>query len=115
MNFSDASRPVLLHLRLMARAAALPVVPPNPKVTADTISAVIYTSGTTGNPKGVELSHRNIVSNVTLTNELWRGAGCLRRETALAFLPWAHVFGMTCDLHQFSASGEMQFLILPRE
>ncbi|HMQ67718.1 MAG TPA: AMP-binding protein [Ignavibacteria bacterium] len=30
----------------------------------DTLATIIYTSGTTGNPKGVILSHRNIVNNV---------------------------------------------------
>ena len=89
----------------MAKAATMPVVPPCAQVTPDTISAVIYTSGTTGNPKGVELSHRNIVTNVSLTGELWRPSGMLQGQTTLAFLPWAHVFGMTCELHQFNAGG----------
>lgn len=95
----------LLICRLMAKAATMPVVPACAQVTPDTISAVIYTSGTTGNPKGVELSHRNIVTNVSLTGELWRPSGMLEGQTTLAFLPWAHVFGMTCELHQFNAGG----------
>lgn len=97
--------------RLMAKAATMPVVPPCAQVTPDTISAVIYTSGTTGNPKGVELSHRNIVSNVARTAELWRPSGMLEGQTTLAFLPWAHVFGMTCELHQFNAGGTCLFCI----
>jgi len=36
----------------------------DPDVTADDLAAIIYTSGTTGQPKGVMLSHRNLVANV---------------------------------------------------
>ncbi|NNE64461.1 MAG: acyl--CoA ligase, partial [Gammaproteobacteria bacterium] len=35
-----------------------------PRVSLDDIATIIYTSGTTGNPKGVALSHRNLVANI---------------------------------------------------
>lgn len=51
---------------------------------------IIYTSGTTGNPKGVMLSHRNIVSNVTACMEVFNF--CSANENILSFLPLNHIF-----------------------
>ncbi len=51
--------------------------------------SIIYTSGTTGNPKGVMLSHKNILSNAKTT------AGMLPLDSshrALSFLPLCHVY-----------------------
>ena len=57
---------------------------------------LIYTSGTTGNPKGVILSHGNIASNVNAVHEVFPMAS---DDRSLSFLPWAHSFGQTCELH----------------
>ena len=62
-----------------------------PAVTSQSLSVVIYTSGTTGNPKGVELSHENICSNLKGLKALWKDS--LYCNRSLAFLPWAHVYG----------------------
>lgn len=62
---------------------------------------LIYTSGTTGKPKGVELTHRNFVSNVKAAGRsMVDDPKDLVRETdrSLAFLPWAHSYGQTCEL-----------------
>src|SRR5664280_166848 len=56
----------------------------------------IYTSGTTGKPKGVILSHRNIVSNVLSSASTFP---LTPSDRSLSFLPWAHAFGQTVDLH----------------
>jgi long-chain acyl-CoA synthetase len=57
---------------------------------------LIYTSGTTGNPKGVQLSHGNICSNV---NAVMGVFPMLETDRSLSFLPWAHSFGQTVELH----------------
>ncbi len=57
----------------------------------DDTAVILYTSGTTGNPKGVLLTHRNLVSNAensVIHNETERG-------TTLGVLPLAHVYGLT--------------------
>ncbi len=53
------------------------------------LASLIYTSGTTGSPKGVMLSHRNIVSNFTETAVILQQQAMSR---VLSFLPLCHVF-----------------------
>lgn len=69
--------------------------------TPDDLAGLIYTSGTTGKPKGVELSHHNFATNVKAgarsgvddPHDLIRES-----DISLAFLPWAHSYGQTCEL-----------------
>jgi long-chain acyl-CoA synthetase len=75
--------------------AAKPVAPMYPD-GAD-IAGLIYTSGTTGNPKGVLLSHRNLASNVVAISHSFPGLN--QNVRTLSFLPWAHSFGQTAELH----------------
>ncbi|TME34197.1 MAG: hypothetical protein E6I62_02980, partial [Chloroflexi bacterium] len=57
----------------------------------DELAEIVFTSGSTGEPKGVMLSHRNIVSNSTSL----RGVVPLGRETRiLSILPLSHMYGM---------------------
>jgi len=63
------------------------------KITAETLATIIYTSGTTADPKGVMLSHKNIVSNVQDSMPAFTFA--LKGERALSFLPLNHVFERT--------------------
>lgn len=71
---------------------------PTPAIDIDPswVCGFIYTSGTTGKPKGVLLTHDNIVSNI---NGVSRFFPIDSRDVSLCFLPWAHSFGQTCELH----------------
>jgi long-chain acyl-CoA synthetase len=55
-------------------------------------ACLMYTSGTTGDPKGVVLSHANILSNVAA---LLQVIPLSTEYRTLSFLPWAHAFGHT--------------------
>lgn len=63
------------------------------KITTETLATIIYTSGTTGNPKGVMLSHKNIVSNVYDSMPAFSFAE--RDAKTLSFLPLNHIFERT--------------------
>lgn len=70
------------------------------KVKTEDLATIIYTSGTTGKPKGVMLSHRNIVSNVL--NSAPRIPFEAGKSRALSFLPICHIFErMILYLYQY--------------
>ena len=58
-------------------------------VRTDDLATIIYTSGTTGEPKGVMLTHDNIVSNVGAAARLLPVIGS---DSCLSFLPLSHIF-----------------------
>ena len=80
---------------LVAEGAAVPaeqVAERRAALGAEDLATLIYTSGTTGRPKGCELTHRNLLTEVaavrSVLSELLNPASSL-----LLFLPLAHVFG----------------------
>lgn len=61
-------------------------------VTPDSLATLIYTSGTTGDPKGVMLTHRNLVSNCLVN---YRLAKVDENDVALTYLPFSHILERT--------------------
>jgi acyl-CoA synthetase (AMP-forming)/AMP-acid ligase II len=72
--------------------------------------ALPYSSGTTGLPKGVMLSHYNVVSNVRQTLSTGLGSGY---SVYLDFLPFYHIYGMVVLMACGYAQGVTQ-VIMPR-
>ncbi|WP_343623824.1 long-chain fatty acid--CoA ligase [Flavobacterium lindanitolerans] len=73
-------------------------------VTTEDLATIIYTSGTTGKPKGVMLSHKNIVSNVLGSEK--RIPFQAGKSKALSFLPICHIFErMVVYLYQYYGVG----------
>jgi acyl-[acyl-carrier-protein]-phospholipid O-acyltransferase/long-chain-fatty-acid--[acyl-carrier-protein] ligase len=61
----------------------------------DATATIIFTSGSTGDPKGVVLSHRNVLSNV---HQVGEHVHLLADESVLGILPFFHSFGFTITL-----------------
>ncbi len=73
-----------------------PPIPPNVTVVPDDLALLQYTGGTTGSPKGVMLTHRNLVTN-TLQCRNWMPDLKAGEEVFLSVIPFFHVYGMsTC-------------------
>ena len=78
---------------LMAEGNAVPAVRFDP---AEHVAVLPYSSGTTGRPKGVILTHRNLVANVV---QCLGFLGANPDDRILAVLPFFHIYGMTVLLN----------------
>lgn len=81
----------------LSELSALGHLPPEVTIDPAThIAALPYSSGTTGTPKGVRLSHRNLVANLA---QIERDFGVDQDEVFVAVLPFFHIYGMTVLLN----------------
>jgi long-chain acyl-CoA synthetase len=78
------------------------------------LASIIYTSGTTGNPKGVELTHRNIVG---MMEEIIVGAGPVFDDSkyVLAYLPLFHIYGQNFIMTGCLSLGQTLIVVLRPE
>jgi long-chain acyl-CoA synthetase len=70
---------------------------PQVEVSSDDLAVIIYTAGTTAAPKGVMLSHRNLVANILQTRH-WLPEAKEGQERFLCVLPFSHAYGLTAAL-----------------
>ncbi|MCS4535626.1 long-chain-fatty-acid--CoA ligase [Corynebacterium sp. HS2168-gen11] len=80
-------------------------------VTPDNVAVILYTSGTTGSPKGAQLTHRNLFSNLLMGKAWTPGLGD-QEERLLAALPFFHAYGITIILNLATYIGG-ELVILP--
>ena len=86
---------------LQALAAARP----------EDVATILYTSGTTGAPKGVPLTHSNVVSNVLSCLEI---IDVGPRDVALSFLPLCHIYGRMLDYCYWHRGACLVYVADPR-
>jgi long-chain acyl-CoA synthetase len=80
-------------------------------ISLDELAVLIYTSGTTGQPKGVMLSHRNLVSDVTSAFD--SGVTEMREgQIGLSVLPFAHIYEHT-DALGYLYNGLVHYVSTP--
>jgi long-chain acyl-CoA synthetase len=100
-----SSPPVIVCLQEDVPAPAIPAsrwLPENEGVfevaelDENALATIVYTSGTTGRPKGVMLSHRNILSNVAAALDVVR---MHNGDLLVSVLPLSHMFERTCGYY----------------
>lgn len=86
---------------------AAPAAPPVP----EDLAVIMYTSGSTGNPKGVMVTHANLISNVAgladVTSSNPMPLGC--EDVYIAYLPLAHILEMSAEMLCFSMGGRVGY------
>ena len=71
----------------------------NMDIIHNDLSHLIYTSGTSGSPKGVMLSHVNLLSNIESINKRFIDLKEKENLKTLNILPWAHIYSLNTELY----------------
>jgi long-chain acyl-CoA synthetase len=89
-----------------------PLSPDHPRPAVDDLAAIQYTSGTTGVPKGVMLTHLNLVANAT-QGRAWVPGLRDGEEVLYGVLPMFHAYGLTLCV-TFAISIGARLVLFPR-
>lgn len=90
------------------RVASEPSKRDEPAVNTDDVATILFTSGTTRQPKGVMLTHENLVTNAMGKLKAMPQSSGDRR---LNILPFAHAYARTCELSTWALSGSSLFVV----
>ena len=88
-------------------AAPVEVTPPSD------LAVLPYSSGTTGGPKGVMLTHRNLVANMAQLDGMRLTRGIDERDTLIAVLPFYHIYGLLVIMN-WALSRGARVVVMPR-
>ena len=97
-EISSCGVEVITLADLMKKGQAAPLAP-RPPTPAD-IAIIMYTSGTTGAPKGVMITHANVVATAAGLSDKMKSFNMMsgEQEVFLAYLPLAHIMEMAAEL-----------------
>ncbi|GGG16217.1 long-chain-fatty-acid--CoA ligase [Paenibacillus abyssi] len=109
-NVPYGQKGVITYKHILGNSPSTPI--PVSVNSSDELALLQYTGGTTGLPKGVMLTHRNLIAN-SLQTAAWCYRAKSGQERFLAALPLFHVFGLTVLMNQTVLRAGMMIL-LPR-
>ncbi|KAH7148196.1 hypothetical protein EDB81DRAFT_855975 [Dactylonectria macrodidyma] len=104
---------------LVAEGSSLPVLPPlkwSRGQGARQVAFLCYSSGTSGLPKGVMISHLNVISNImqlTTLESVGRKQFGVATQVELGLLPFSHIYGLVFITHMALYRGD-EVIVLPR-
>ncbi|XP_042895963.1 long-chain-fatty-acid--CoA ligase 1 isoform X2 [Parasteatoda tepidariorum] len=82
-----------------------PILPPKPS----DVATVCYTSGTTGDPKGVMLTHENIIIDASAVIDQLAEYAPNKNDIMISFLPLAHMLERLCEVTVYINGGSIGF------
>ncbi|MEP7233979.1 MAG: long-chain fatty acid--CoA ligase [Ignavibacteriota bacterium] len=103
----DSRIPILSFDQLLSGSTPINIETEAKKAKSDDVVTIIYTSGTTGTPKGVMLTHRNLISNVQGALAALPTIGS--DDVFLSFLPLSHGFERIASYFLFYAGASVAF------
>lgn len=94
------------------RSAPIKIIDNMPFDFEEDLALLQYTGGTTGFPKGVMLTHKNLIANTTMC-DAWMYKCVHGEETIMGILPFFHVYGMTTVM-LLSVFTQNRMVLLPK-